>query len=218
MIKVTLQSFENATQGQQSFGLSTTRYLEDMVNDPTFLGRLISVPYTRNIYFPNDKYQIEATNDDLVRVITGGLEWRAIPSGVPDNEIDLQVKLVPNEDGILGGADHPDPTIKTNPVYYNRWYEANDWLSLAGHWFHEWLHVAGFQHAYREAGVGPDFGDAVYVVGNLLVEVARERAEVQKSGVPSRLGQGYFDLYHSDESPHNGPFLDPNSMARAVAR
>ena len=198
---VKLQNFENATSGQHAFALSTVGRLEGMVNNPVFLDRLGKVTYTRNIYFPNDRYQIEATNEDLVRVITTGAEWKADPTGHhPDYQIDLFVRLEQMPDGILGGVDHPDRTIKTSTQFFQEWYGNNNWVALAGHWFHEWLHTAGFQHAFRGPDEEPDYGDAVYVVGNLLVNVEVERW--QQKAYAEEVGRGvlsmstdYFDAY-----------------------
>ena len=193
MISVALNSFENGTQGQHAFALSSAAYLEDMVNNPVFLEKLKTVTYSRNIYFPNDTIQIEATNDDLIRVITGGIEWMANPTGhKPDNEIDLKVRLEDMPNGIYGGADHPDPTIKTSKKFFAQWFSENNWIALAGHWFHEWLHVAGFQHKFRQPSEQPDYNDAVYTVGNLLVNAY---AEGQNKDVAGKAAE-YFSAYH----------------------
>jgi hypothetical protein len=199
MIAAILQSFPDVLAEQLVFARLATSHLQDMVNNPTFLDRLKTVTYTRNIYFPNNKYQIEATNADLLRVITGGAEWQVNPGSLPpDHEIDINARLETFPTGILGGANHPDPTIRTSATFFESWRQQNDWLSLAGHWFHEWLHVAGFQHAFRAPGVPPDFGDAVYTVGYLLIRVEQERVQqLTKSSSPVALGEGYVNAYRS---------------------
>jgi hypothetical protein len=78
--------------------------------------------------------------------------------------------------------------------------ESKQPLSLAAHWMHEWLHVAGFRHVKIDGK--PDRNDVNYSVCRFVVEVGRQH--LQDDGVSEALaaldGQGYLDssLEHLD--------------------
>jgi len=85
----------------------------------------------------------------------------------------------------------PNPLITTNLYYIRSWMKKKDALSLAAHWMHEWMHVAGYRHLSST----PDRNDVVYKVGYLFrehgVNMVREKGTPEE--LLSDLGQGYLD-------------------------
>ena len=176
-------------------------HLERMVNNPLFLGRLHALQFAPTLFAPDNNRK--ATNQDVVRVISGGIEWLMVPQGTSsiDYQLDMWTSLVNiSNTTVVGGVTPPDPTIETSITYFQQWQTNNDWLSLAGHWFHEWMHTAGFLHI-----IGSDsmFMDAVYTVTGMMLSVETSRLR-QMGLMKSRssgaqyiegLGKGYFEGY-----------------------
>lgn len=196
MPKITLHSLGNANQTQKDFATKAIRRLKAVLNDEDFISRVLEADYSGRKFKGDDGADTEATNEQIVEIITTGKERKTDP----DNEVDLQIKLSPLEDGVVGSVTPPSRIITTSTTYFNEWMEAKQPLSLAAHWMHEWLHVAGFRNANSEGK--PDTNDVNYSIGRLVVEVGRKH--LQDDGVSEALasldGQGYLDAAdaHSD--------------------
>ena len=197
MITVTIQSLENASGAQQAYAEAASNWLEDIVNRPEFADGVQHATYNPTLFRMDTGQDVPVTNDILWQCIAGGREWQQ-PF---DAEIDLQARLEPMAANVLGGVTPPSSLIVTNTLFFNQWMNANDMLSLAAHWFHEWLHTAGVLHQSATA----DYNDAVYVLGYLVVRVGRGEVDKKFSDQVlnrSMLGKGYLDAYHNPAIGH----------------
>src|SRR5688500_10141173 len=104
MLTVNLQTFKNSTPAQQQFALSAMGHLERMVNNPFFLGRLHAIQFAPTLFAPDNSRQ--ATNQDVVQVISGGIEWLMVPQGTSstDYQLDIWTSLVDISDTTVVGG------------------------------------------------------------------------------------------------------------------
>ena len=190
MPDIKLHSFENATEYQIQFANSGIQWLKDVVNNEEFLKKIRHTTFTRRRFCTDTGAYIEASNPFILKIIAYGKER----STQPDNTIDLMVKVAPLSPTVVGRIIPPDPLITTNILFFERWMNKNDSLSLAAHWMHEWLHVAGFRHV-KLANGGPDRRDVNYTIGRYVVEVGRQNAikDAVALAVVKDLGKGYLD-------------------------
>ncbi|MCE7070894.1 hypothetical protein LZG74_11305 [Dyadobacter sp. CY327] len=191
--------YQAVTEEQRHFAISAVTHLEEMVNNPEYFKQLASTKL-KNIKLLIDpvnwKYQ-EATNDDFHRIIRAGIEVRRPEDmHVPDdNDINIYAALEKRDEGSLGGVTPGKRTIVTNIEKFNEWLEDDNWILLAGHWFHEWLHTSGLYHLNPDVA---DFKDGVYVAANLLVDVEAQRqislGEKESSGIVDKV-KAFYDAY-----------------------
>jgi len=189
MPKITLHSLGNANQTQKDFATKAIRRLKAVLNDEEFISRVSEADYSGRKFKADDGSDTEATNEQIVEIITTGKERKTDP----DNEIDLQIKLSPLEDGVAGSVTPPSRIITTSTTYFNEWMEGKQPLSLAAHWMHEWLHVAGFRNVNSDGK--PDTNDVNYSIGRFVVEIGRQHLldDGVSEAMASLDGQGYLD-------------------------
>jgi len=189
MTDVVLHTIDNANQGQKKFANSAITRLKDIVNDPDFLYKVRNGNYSYRKYHEDDGVYIEADNNLIVEIISKGKERNT----QNNNTIDLQIKIDRLKPKVVGSVTPPNPSITTNSLFFNPWMEKSDELSLAAHWMHEWLHVAGFYHKDKS----PDQNDINYSIGKFVIEIGRQHA--LQNGISeskaSTLGEGYLDSY-----------------------
>ncbi len=196
MTKITLHSLGNANQTQKDFDTKAIRRLKAVLNDEAFISRVSEADYSGRKFKIDDGTETEATNEQILEIISTGKERKSDP----DNEVDLQIKLSQLDDEVAGSVTPPSRIITTSTSFFNDWMESKQPLSLAAHWMHEWLHVAGFRHV--KINGKPDSNDVGYSIGRFVVEVGRQH--LLDDGVPHSLvaldGQGYLDssLAHLD--------------------
>lgn len=183
MIKVELRAVTNADDNRKAFANKTVTKLEAIINDPSFTAKLQSASYTGRRYRNDAGVLVDATNEVVNQVIIGGKERRTGPDGI----VDLQVTFAGlSKPRTVGFVSPPSPLITTNTRFVDAW-QPDDYLSLAAHWMHEWMHVAGFRHR------PDDRTDVPYSIGTFVKEVGRALAMAE--GLDKKhteaLGRGY---------------------------
>jgi hypothetical protein len=198
-----LHALEGATENQRQFANNAIRGLIAVVNNEEFLRKVKNGQYSRRRLRTEAGTYVEADNDTILKLIKTGKELNT----VPDNEIDIQAKLAALRRTTVGSVKPPSPIITTNTLFYNDWMEKKDSLSLAAHWMHEWLHVAGFRHV-KLANGNPDRQDVNYTIGGFVIEIGRQNAieTGEDAELVSALGNSYLESYkeHSETVEEEG--------------
>ncbi|REC61867.1 hypothetical protein DRF65_14140 [Chryseobacterium pennae] len=189
--KVSLDNFKGSNVGdsEKKFADNAVSLLTEIVNDEKFLSGVKEAKFSYStLYDDNGKY-VKVNNDQILEIINTGKERKTLP----DNTINLLIILDDSLGGSTVGEVNPgDPTIRTNVSFFNYWIKKDDYLSLAAHWIHEWLHVAGIYHKGRRV----DANDVNYTIGKIAVEIGKSLIVKSKKGSKKRkdsAGQGYID-------------------------
>jgi hypothetical protein len=187
MPKVILNSLINASNAQRLFAEKAVSILQQIVNHPSFQEEVSSWNYsTREFRNDSDDYE-DFDNERIWAIISGGKELYQ-----PANqEINLQCKFErwDKYPKAVGEVIPPYPLITTNIIWLDMFMSERDPLSLAAHWMHEWMHVAGFYHPEEEE---LQWEDVAYSIGNIVVSVGRLiLGGDQKSAAPLTSGRGY---------------------------
>lgn len=187
MPKVKLNSITPANENQKKFADDGIIRLETVINNPIFLQEVVNAKYTWKKLWTDQGILIEATNQQIADIITNGKERMTIPNDI----INLQITLAVLRSGTVGSVSPPNPLITTNTLFFDPWMSKGDSLSIAAHWMHEWLHVAGFLHKNKKV----DENDVNYTIGRLVVEVGKQIAQAkgEPESLISTLGCGYLD-------------------------
>jgi len=98
--------------------------------------------------------------DEVIRLIAAGAERGT----QPDGKIGLRVKLDTLPAGVVGSTELGMLPFRTAIWFVDGCHEQGDVISLARHFIHEWLHVAGFYH-YPDNQAR---GDVPYVIGDIV--------------------------------------------------
>lgn len=194
MPTVALHSLGNSTPAQQQFAEQAVKLLEQVLNTPDFLARVRTSQYSSRRFQTDDNRYVDISNEEIAAAIQSGKEYRQ-PA---NNTVDISAALSKLGRKVVGGMTPPNPLITTNTRFFDDWLATADALSLAAHWFHEWLHVAGLRHLSRK----PDFQDAVYQIGKLVIAVGRQVLPAPPAGIAPLAvpGQGYLDAYATEEA------------------
>lgn len=186
---VKLLPLADADAHRSGFAVRAVEKLQLVINDPRFRTKLDSAQYVGRRFETAEGRMIDASNDLVRDIITGGKERGTSPDGV----IELQVRFARLlRRGTLGFVLPSSPIITTNTRFFDLW-QPDDYLSLAAHWMHEWMHVAGFRH-------GDGAADVAYSIGDFVIEIGRALARDEKSSAHllEQLGRGYKDATSSD--------------------
>lgn len=209
MLGVVLHSLQGSslTQGQGDFATQAVRLLTQVVNAPQFIALVRGGHYSSALFQTDIGTRVQLSAQQLANLILMGKEQQQIAN----KTIDLQVTLAPLPRGVLGQSQPPNPRITTNTLYFDEWFRVRGTLSLAAHWLHEWLHVAGLLHV----GPTPDRADAVYQIAEMVVQIGRQLLENDlwemrdlQAEVP---GQGYLDVVRMP-SGGKAPEPDPDQL------
>lgn len=131
--------------------------LQKAINHPDFQSGVIMATYSGAWFEPMGR---QLTTAEIYAVISGGIESGATADGA----IDLKIRLGRKRRGILGSTPLGRFPITTAYWLVDDCIALDQPEELAGHFMHEWLHVAGFYH-YPKKGVQRD---VPYVVGELV--------------------------------------------------
>ena len=194
MIHVVLQSLSNATPEGTAFAGEAVSLLERIVNDSRFLERVRRTRYSYTSRRTDDDRYVRTSTDEIAEIIATGKELET----APNDRIELQVVLEPMAAGTLGIVYLPDPLIHTNTAFFEACRAERDPLSLAAHWLHEWMHVAGFYHRrfWKSRDVAYQCG---YIVSALGLEM-RGANKLGKADAPA-LGLLYLMAADDDSCP-----------------
>ncbi|MGJ1536517.1 hypothetical protein ACR784_15985 [Sphingobacterium multivorum] len=201
--RVSLDNFKGGNIGdsEKKFANDAVSLLIEIVNDAKFLNSFKGAKFSHStLYDDNGKY-IKIGNEQILEIIQTGKERKTLP----DNTINLLIFLDESLGGSTVGKVNPgDPTIRTNVSFFNYWIKNDDYLALAAHWIHEWLHVAGIYHK----GCRVDANDVNYTIGKIAFEVGKSIIVKTKKGSNKNkeaAGQGYIEamdnFYKSQKQP-----------------
>lgn len=140
-----------------------TEMLEDVVNSDDFAARVIGATFLDASWEDASGHvRTNLANRQILAVIRDGAE-----SGTPrDGVISLSVQLYRSAalaSSVIGYSD--EGWIYTR----KRWFRTSSDEAVAGHWMHEWCHVAGFRHDFdrtsrRSASVP-------YLIGEIVADL-----------------------------------------------
>jgi hypothetical protein len=168
MIKVVLHEIRNAGPKQTDIAQRAAALLERVVNLPEFQARVAETQYTYIARQDGDDAPA-----DVLTAIRNGVELGTAADGSIDLTVSLEVfrygHLFPNH-ATIGKTPPGGPVIRTSYWWINRWIAKDDVAALAGHFMHEWMHVAGYTH--RTTSGEPL--DVAYAVGNIAEQMAAE--------------------------------------------
>jgi hypothetical protein len=176
MLQVRLHSLANATPQGRELADRAVALLQQIVNDPQFLAQVRAARYSYSARMIDSGDDVAATdNETTAQIVAGGKEIKRSPDGVIDLTVVLRKFSIfyPNT---MGSVTPPNHTISTNRKFFNRWLQSGnggDALSLAAHWMHEWMHVAGF---YHDTSSG-DPNDVPYAIGEIATRVGQSFAD-----------------------------------------
>jgi len=168
MINVVLHDILNAGPNQVDLANRAAALLQRVVNDQMFASELQHIQFSYIQRVDDDNRP-----EDILTAIINGQEYRTQPDGTIDLTVRLQnfkyKGIIPNHKTI-GATPVGGPVILTSYFFMNIWVANDDVVSVAGHFMHEWMHVAGYSHL-TSAG---DQYDVPYAVGYLVEHIAHE--------------------------------------------
>lgn len=174
-ITVTLNKLEAAGPKQRAIAAEACRLLESALNHPSFAAKVKSSRYIATWHWDGTSQDVRKTPDEVLMYILNGAETGTSN----DMEVDLEVELVQLKRGIVGETTLGKQPIHTGYWFINNCIAAGDPVSLAAHFMHEWMHIAGFYHR----GGNDARDDVAYVIGNLVQEIlASENKSAHREG------------------------------------
>lgn len=205
MTKVELETIDSPQwrPWHTTASLRASSFLEEMINQEgstSFLERVAKAKFSYIEYHSGGNVRSDVSASEIRDIIRDG---RAT-GGPSDGILKLRVQLI--EYGActrlrcyMGYTNIGGTIIHTNVHWMDQHVNRNgnehrgkDIVSIAAHWLHEWMHVAGFRH---KSNLRDDRQDVPYRVGSLLIEAARESsALLKKSNVEADglvVGQAY---------------------------
>lgn len=199
-ISVKLHEIINAGPEQSDFATRACSALEKALNHPDFKSRVESATYKETRWWDARGNSRSIPTSEIYGYIASGLE-RDTPA---DQEIDIKVKLASISS--VGSTIPGKLPFRTAYWFINECIAEDDVARLAGHFLHEWLHVAGFHHH-------PDNNardDVPYVLGKLVVELLADREGFTASSTVEKAVAAAH--YHGDEIELPDDGRDESSM------
>jgi hypothetical protein len=164
-ISVKLHEITNAGAKQRDIAGRACAALETALNHPDFKSRVESATYEETRWWDARGNSRSIPKAEIYGYVAYGLE-RDTPA---DQEIDIKVKLARMNS--VGSTIPGKLPFRTAYWFINECIETDDVASLAGHFFHEWLHVAGFHH-YPDNSAR---NDVPYVLGQIVIDLLGHR-------------------------------------------
>jgi hypothetical protein len=178
MIKVNFRGISNNGPKQEAIARRACAALEKALNHPSFAEQVGSARYEETRFEDEDGRSFSVPPEEVYRYIASGAELGT----ASDSTIDIEVSLEDRND--VGGTWPGILPFYTSYWFINECIEAdNDYISLASHFIHEWLHVSGFYH-YPDNDAR---NDVPYTVQEIISDILKELAlgspvsEVNKS-------------------------------------
>ncbi len=168
LIKVSLNKLDNVriATPEYHFIHRAVAALNRAINDPLFEEMLREANFHESRHL-NERDTATAT---IVDIIKKGLELNT----APDHEIDLIITIDSRiRRPVIGKTFLRSEGIRTGRWFIEKCMRKNDVISLAAHFMHEWLHVAGFVHKRNN---GPR-EDVPYIVGDIIRVILRKIGE-----------------------------------------
>ena len=135
--------------------------LEKTINTPAFQQAVLTAKFSdiRLEQPDNGPDRTDLTNQEILDILLSGVEYKS----PPDGEIGLKVKFHPFGSAIGSSKNGEIDTLR-------RFFNRSSLAQVAGHWLHEWCHVAGFHHDYARTARRPN--SVPYLIGSLLAKHA----------------------------------------------
>lgn len=162
-IQVKLQNIYNSGPKQQAIATEACRLLEVALNHDSFKEIVLNTDYEKSKFQDHNRILHDKTPEEIYKFISGGLEYGTDQ----DQEIDIIVSLAPIKKGVLGSTTPRQLPFQTSYWFINDCIRYNDPISLASHFIHEWLHVAGFIH-YPDNSAR---NDVPYHIGSIVKNI-----------------------------------------------
>lgn len=173
MIKVTLHELIDAGPRQNALITQSCALLQTALNDPDFPTMVTGASYRETRFRDANGQSRSIPPAELAAFIAAGAE-RGTPG---DQEIDLKIRLARLKRGVVGSTIPGQLPFRTAYWFINGCLAAEDAISPARHFIHEWLHVAGFYHypgnSARE--------DVPYVVGDIIRQLLGRNKSLNES-------------------------------------
>lgn len=207
---VTLDQFvyPESTPEQLEFAKKAASLLAEIINHKKFQSAIESAKFSYCVLVDEHGRAQQVGNEKVLEIINAGQEWKS----APDSNLNLSVDIKKLRRKVVGVVHPPSPVITTNTRFFNYWVSINDSLSLAAHWLHEWLHVAGFYHK----GGAVDENDLNYMVGKIAVEVGRSILKPIADKKAAALGQGYLDAISDYFDAVNNPSFVESDLDKSA--
>jgi hypothetical protein len=200
-IKVTVLVRGDATDAQREIICIGESYLEKAVNHPKFKNLLLGLNGETIISFKEKRFR---TSRGQVQIKENTAIWNLIsmgdersPSDTDGNKtIDLQIDLVPKRKPTVGATVLGKQPVRTGYWFVDEAAKRKDGVSIARHFMHEWLHIAGFFH-YPDNSAR---GDVPYVLGGVVRDILRDKKERQAATATLKFGSGSEMKLLADEN------------------
>ena len=199
-ISVKLHEITNAGPKQKDIARRACAALETALNHPDFKSRVESATYKETRWWDARGNSRSIPKEEIYGYVASGLE-RDTPA---DQEVDIKVKLARMNS--VGSTVPGKLPFRTAYWFINECIEEDDVASLAGHFLHEWLHVAGFHH-YPDNSARDD---VPYVLGELAIELLGDREGFTASAAVAE--DVAAAPYHGDEPELPGDGRDETLM------
>jgi hypothetical protein len=165
---VILETLVGANDAQREFAERARALAERVIQSDAFRTALLKRHVTSVTWEGVDGIQQGMPMERAHALIVAGQELGTAGEGIINLKIELvAISKFPFRSRTIGYVNHPDPTIHTGRWFIDECIRNNDPSSLAAHWMHEWMHVAGFVHASRHS----KWGDISYSVGEIVLEL-----------------------------------------------
>ncbi len=158
----------NAGPKQTEIARKASEALQLALNHESLKQRIISAAFSATWNYDGAS-DAQLSRRRILDILTQGIE---VGSEV-DFEIDLVVHLTALRRGIVGSTSLGKQPVRTSFWYINECIRTQDVKSLASHFIHEWMHVAGFYHR----GGNTARGDVAYVLGEIVFQILSENLQ-----------------------------------------
>lgn len=173
MLIVTLHEITGAGPKQSSIAGAAADLLQRVVNLDEFRSRVASLQFSYISRIDHDD-----APGDVIKTILEGREYKTDADGTIDLRVALSVFyrwppfLHILNTTTMGMTPAGGPVIQTGYWFINQCIARGDVAALAGHFLHEWMHVAGYTH--RTTAGDPQ--DVAYAVGTVAYEIGKKLA------------------------------------------
>ncbi|MCS4168515.1 hypothetical protein [Sphingobacterium sp. BIGb0116] len=201
-------TYPGSTAQQTEFAEKSVSLLAEIINHKKFLSAISTAKFSHCVLLDEHGRAQEVGNEKVIEVIQTGKEWKSTADGI----VNLSINVEELKRRVVGVVYPPSPMINTNKLFFDYWLTSGDSLSLAAHWLHEWLHVAGFHHK----GGAVDVNDLNYVVGKIAVEVGRSILKSTADKKSPNIGQGYLDAINNYFETVNAPSFVESDLDKSA--
>ena len=189
------------------FASKAINILTEVVNHADFEKKVLQTKFSYCVLTNDQGKKVPATNEQVIAIIKSGKEWNK----TADNNINLQIHLEKLRRKKVGYVTGTQPLITTNTRFFDYWLVEDMFLSLAAHWMHEWLHVAGFRH--EDSSV--DEEDMNYTVGKIVMEVGKSLLSSKQGKKETSDTMGYVEAMEEYYRITSNPAFSPLDLNKS---